>query len=511
MRKHLIFCIFIILFSSQYAQEGEGKHSFDYAIEDPYLKFDHLTKKDGLSNNFILDILQDHYGFMWIATMNGLNRYDGHRFLQFHHLPNDTTSISSNHINCLEEDNNGVLWIGTNKGLSRYNRKTNLFETIYLNKAKQYHVRALFSDTNNILWIEIARGELLKYNIQKKTLLKYKHHKPSMANTYFYHTIYRDKQGVLWLGGRFMGIYSFNPKTEQFRYYKEDENNPNKKRERDVSTYFQDSQGQMWIGGVDGLYKFDTHTEIFHKQCPVSTFSIEEDENKNLWIGTGGGIYLHNIQDNTTFYMKKDDNNPMSLIHDNANVIYIDQTQNVWIGTSSGISIYKPSKSKFKHIFHIVGDPKTPSSSSTLSLLQLSDGEIWIGTEKKGIQCVNQNFLTTRQFQHQENNPNSLNSNKISVLMQDTDNDVWAGQWTGRGFNIINPSTERVKSFALVSNSLNADWYNDILQDHKGEYWMALWGAQGIHQFDKKRSVFNDITFRLLSQFDNIAIKKLIA
>ncbi len=510
MRKHLIFCFFIFQLSGLWSQVGTESLSFESAIEDPYIKFDHLTREDGLSNNFILDILQDQYGYMWIATMDGLNRYDGQSFFQYKNNISDTATISSNHINCLEEDSHGNLWIGTDKGLNKYNHKKDIFETLYLGDTKKKHIRALLSDTNNILWIETAYGELLKYNTQKKTFKKYRHHSPSMVNTYFYHTIYRDNQGILWLGGRSMGIYSFNPKTEQFHYYKEDNTNPKKKRERDVSLYFQDSQGQMWIGGIDGLYTFDPKTEVFQKQCLSSSFSIQEDQKQQLWIATSSGIYVYNTKNRAINFMNRDDNNPHSLIHDDAFVVYIDHAQNVWIGTNNGISIYRPSANKFKHIYHILGDKRSPASSNTLSLLQLSNSEIWVGTEKTGIQCIDTNYLITRQFQHKKNSTNNLNSNKISVLKQDHEGDVWVGQWTGRGFNIITPSSELIKSYSILTNSLNADWYNDILEDQRGNYWIAIWGAQGIHQFDKQRGIFKSETFRLITQFENRAIKKLV-
>ncbi|MCD4698311.1 MAG: histidine kinase, partial [Bacteroidales bacterium] len=471
--------------------------------EDPYIKFDRLTKKNGLSSNYVLDILQDKYGFIWIATIEGLNRYDGYNIKQYKHLAEDSISIADNLVTCLKEDSEGNLWIGTRKGLNLYNRNNDSFETV-VTKNEQGHlveindyIRAILPDENNIIWIETAKGDLIKYHSVLKSSTIYHHTPPSMVNTYFYHDLYKDKNGILWLGGRFMGIYKFDPETEQFYVYRTGENDSTKKRENDVSAYFYDSQDTMWVAGIDGLYTLNTKTEIFTKIFPISTFSILEDNNKKLWFGTGGGIYVYDLLDHSFTFMNKDDNNPHSLIHDHINKIYFDDAQNIWIGTIEGISIFSPSKNKFRHIYHIPGDERTPVSSNITSLLQLTSGEIWIGTDNVGIDCMNNQFIKTDSYNNLNNGKNKLNSNRVSVLMQDTDGDVWAGQWSGRGFNIINPTTHAVKSYSFLSNSLKADWYNDIYEDSKGDFWVGIWGAEGLYQFDKKKGTFKDQTYLL--------------
>jgi len=483
--------------------------------EDPYMKFDRLTKKNGLSSNYVLDILQDKYGFIWIATIEGLNRYDGHKIKQYQHYPEDSASIADNLVTCLKEDSEGTLWIGTRKGLNKYNRSDDSFEPVAIQNNQDQlvkindFIRALLPDENNIIWIETVNGDLTKYHSILKSSTTYHHRPPSMVNTYFYHDIYKDKNGILWLGGRFMGIYRFDPETEQFYEYQSDENKSTRKRENDVSKYFHDSQDTVWLGGIDGLYTLNTKTEIFNKVLPISTFSIVEDNNKKLWFGTGGGLYIYNLSDHSFTLMKKDDNNPYSLIQDHVNKIYIDDAQNVWIGTIEGISIFRPSKNKFKHIYHITGDERTLASSDITSLLQLNSGDIWIGSDNTGIDCMNDNFIRTNSYNNSNKGNNKINSNRVSVLMQDSEGDVWAGQWTGRGFNIINPSTRKVKSYSFLSNSRKADWYNDIYEDSKGNYWIGVWGAQGLYQFDKKRGTFKDHTIRLMFPIQNLPVKNL--
>jgi len=89
-----------------------------------HLKFSHLTTSDGLSQGYVTAILQDRHGFMWFATRDGLNRYDGNAFVVYKNIPNDPTSLSSNFLQDLIEDENGYLWISTNTGVNRFNPTT---------------------------------------------------------------------------------------------------------------------------------------------------------------------------------------------------------------------------------------------------------------------------------------------------------------------------------------------------------------------------------------------------
>ena len=95
------------------------------------LKFTHLTTNDGLSQGYVTAILQDRRGFMWFATRDGLNRYDGNTFVVYKNNPNDPGSLSSNFIQDLMEDDHGYLWIATNTGVNKFDPQTERF-TRYL-------------------------------------------------------------------------------------------------------------------------------------------------------------------------------------------------------------------------------------------------------------------------------------------------------------------------------------------------------------------------------------------
>src|SRR5688572_971202 len=94
------------------------------------IRFDHLSVKQGLSQGNVWDIHQDKMGFIWIATEDGVNVYDGYNFTVYRNNPADSFSISNNNVDHIVEDKDGNLWIATQHGLNFYNRKLNRFEQI---------------------------------------------------------------------------------------------------------------------------------------------------------------------------------------------------------------------------------------------------------------------------------------------------------------------------------------------------------------------------------------------
>jgi ligand-binding sensor domain-containing protein len=97
-------------------------------LQSRYLRFGRITAEDGLSNEQIRGVAQDNYGFMWFATLDGLNRYDGASVKVYRHGPNDPLSLNSNDIRHLAVDQSGVMWVATwGGGLNQYDREKDAF------------------------------------------------------------------------------------------------------------------------------------------------------------------------------------------------------------------------------------------------------------------------------------------------------------------------------------------------------------------------------------------------
>ena len=141
-------------------------------IAQPNFQFQHINSEQGLSANTVTRITQDQKGFLWIGTLEGLNRYDGYNFKMFKHNPDDSTSIGANSVYSVFEDKSGILWIGTfDGGLNKFDRNNEVFVR-YVNDEKNQSsisnnkVYAICEDKNNFIWVGTANG-LNKFN--KKT------------------------------------------------------------------------------------------------------------------------------------------------------------------------------------------------------------------------------------------------------------------------------------------------------------------------------------------------------
>ena len=177
------------------------------------LKFSHLTTNDGLSQGYVTAILQDRRGFMWFATRDGLNRYDGNTFVVYKNNPNDPTSLSSNFIQALMEDDHGDLWIATNTGVNRFDPTIERFSR-YLHDPKNPN---------------------------------------SIAGAYVT-TIARDNRGSLWFGTEASGLDKFDPGTGTFTHYRNDSAGQFVGR---INQVIADRQGEIWFVGERGLFHLD--------------------------------------------------------------------------------------------------------------------------------------------------------------------------------------------------------------------------------------------------------------
>ena len=172
------------------------------------MNFEQISMEDGLSQVSINSILQDSTGFLWFATLDGLNRYDGYSFKVFKPVANDTTSISSNRILCLFQDSYGKIWIGTlGGGLNEYNPITETFTRYMHNPADENSlsnndVYDITEDDEGILWIATYGGGLNRFDRNTHQFTAYKHN-PSNLNSIGSNqvrVVSKDKFGNLWIG-----------------------------------------------------------------------------------------------------------------------------------------------------------------------------------------------------------------------------------------------------------------------------------------------------------------------
>jgi ligand-binding sensor domain-containing protein len=303
----LLFCLPVFItahFDNPSISSPKGQSLTKQAGQS--IKFEHLSVEQGLSNGLIQSILQDHQGFLWIATKEGLNKYDGYNFATYMHDPNDSTSLSSNNLTSLYEDPAGNLWISTIKGgLNRYVREKDNFisykpdpgnpESIITDVLQQ--TVGFSYDRKAVLWIGTQYG-LSKLDLSTQKFKHFPHTDRNFPYTYI-ESMVVDSNGLVWIGCTEGGLYKFDPGSELFTNYQHDPENPYSLSANGVASIWLGSSGILWIGTANGLNKFDPEGEQFirYQHDPVNprslshkvVVSIYEDMAENLWVGTASG------------------------------------------------------------------------------------------------------------------------------------------------------------------------------------------------------------------------------
>ncbi len=502
-RKFLIlfFCLLLAFYAK--AQEMD-------------MNFEHILSDKGLSQNTIHCILQDSKGFLWFATEDGLDRYDGYKFTVYKNNPQDKNSIADNFIWTMYEDRSGNLWIGTNSGgLSKFNRETEKFTNYKFdpanpNSLSNNNVRAIFEDSHGILWIGTEGGGLNEFDRKDDKFIHFTNspNDPHSLSNNVVLSIFEDNNGTLWIGGD-GGLDKFNRDKGNFTNYKYNPKNPNSLSNNVVLSMYQDKEGNFWIGTLSGLNLFDKQKKSFERFfCNTDIFSnldnnrinqILEDNYRTLWVATGGGLYQFNRKSKKFVSLSKTTLHPTSISNKNILAIYQDNSNIIWIGTGEGgIIKFDRERMKFQHFMNDPSNPNSLSYNTVRALYQDKSGILWIGTLGGGL---NRYDPKTNKFTHyifEAKNPNSLSNNSVISIYRDREGTLWVGTWGGGLDKVIEEGKSGLLKFKCyrhdLSNpfSISDDIVQSILEDNKGRFWIGT--GVGLDLFDRKSGKFYTFT-----------------
>ena len=260
--------------------------------------FEHITVDDGLPENSILCILQDHLGYMWLGTQSGLVKYDGFNMALYQPDPDDSLSISNRFVNIIYEDRSGILWVGTDGGLNRFDRETETF-TGYMHNPEdsisinQNEVISIYEDKLGNFWVGTMEG--LNLFDRQNGSFEHIYYQDSVKSALLKNPVrafIEDRlTGNLYVGsGNKILILDRETKflTEKFK-------NVGLVHDLgDIKSFHQSVDGSIWIAHSMGLSKFNPQSNSFklYQQIsssaynPVNNFShLIEDSNGLIWTG----------------------------------------------------------------------------------------------------------------------------------------------------------------------------------------------------------------------------------
>lgn len=465
--------------------------------------FENLGLKDGLSSTVIISLLQDHQGFIWIGTPLGINRYDGYTFKEYKHHPQKNPGLGKGSVHTIFEDSRNNLWFGTDKGLSLYNRHNETF-TLFQYVAEDSNdlghniiFKIAEKDSNSLL---LGTKDGLNYFDYRQNkifpLFKATEHQNPELKYHIITDIKKDSAGKLWLATS-SGVY-FQDKTAipDSHFTRLPETGTGS-----ILTIAEDRGKMFWFGSWGkGLFHYNPQTgalvnfihdpENLGSLCSDKVFTLHEDNNGLIWIGTANGlsIYDPDLKSFNSYYSEKDDSYSLSSHY--INKIFQDKTHLIWIGTSNGLNKYSPSKSVFNHFKISKKQTESAVANYITSICESPAGAgLWIGSFA-GLNVLNKNTGNIKTYYSEANNPNSLVSQSITSMTFDKDKMLWIG--TQNGLCLYDPENERFTQFhkdKTVPGSLSNNFIYKVYTDNSGEIWIGTWGG-GLNRFDKASYTF---------------------
>ena len=485
--------------------------------DDLPVRFDHISTEQGLSNLDVWSILRDNQGFMWFATLDGLNRYDGYEMRVFKHDRDDPRSLSENTIRTLYQDRAGTLWIGTwTGGLERFDRDTESFTHFQHNpddpnSLSSDSVFAITEDHAGKLWLGTRGGGLDRFDPQTQTFTHFRHdptNSQSLSNDSVF-ALLEDHDGALWVGTD-GGLNRLDPNTGAFTPYLHDPANPDSLSNDQIRSLHLDDNGMLWVGtfggGLDRLdlnqveagaqpsapfthYRNDPNNP--QSLSEDSVFSIQRDIHGRLWVGTlNGGLNQFDEKTGAFQHYPPSDKEPQNFAAHRVYRIFED-ARALWFGTDNGVFLLDHQPKPFYALAHDPNDTNSLASTVLDFVYQDPQGIVWVSTTHSGLNKVDRSAHTVTHYRHDPNNPDSPGLDDIWQIAPGRDGSLWLATY-GAGLDKFDPRTGTFIHYRhdpADVNSLASDETTSVYEDPTGLVWVGTWDA-GLDRFDPKSGVF---------------------
>ena len=498
----------ILIFSVVFALVFIGS---DTRGQENRIKFEELSLDAGLSQTIVYSIAQDNEGFMWFATEDGLNRYDGYHFSIIRHDPVVPTSLGYNHILALFIDSRGILWVGTFlRGLDRYDRNSDTFihYRSVLDDATTISndmVRCIHEDHNGDIWVGTDMG-LNKLNYSDGTFTRYLHDPddPASLSAGRVLTICHCGDGYIWAGTDGGGLCMLDPDTGKFRRFVHEPGDPAGLPSNSIAELHLARTGDLWIGtdggGLSVLEKdsgrfrnYPAAPDDPDRLSHSSVFAIHDDRDGTIWLGTnGGGLCRFDPESGRFMTFTNDPNDPTTISYNEIYDIYEDRSGVIWLGTyGGGVNKFDLKRKKFVHYRYDPNGPNSMGHPIVWSILEDEPGKLWIGTHGGGLDLLDRNSGIYTNFRHDPSDPYSLSANIVRVVFKDREGTIWVGTHGG-GICSLDRETSRFHCYRHDPDnpsSISHDEIRSMFEDNEGYLWIGTNGG-GLNKLDRETGIF---------------------
>ncbi len=423
-------------------------------------KFNHLTTSNGLSQNTVMDLTQDQRGFLWVATTDGLNRYDGEQFQTYRRSARDTSSLSNNFINCVFNDRQHRLWVGTHSGgINRLDASGVRF--IHYNRTTDGQdisgaiITDIVQDPAGFIWASTSGQGLLRVEPDSGRVTQFTMTNSALpANSI--HQLCADRSGNLWLGNQ-AGLLT-RMHLSNHRFTTVTLPSPNHNAPKDIMAIQCDSRGHVWVGTKgNGLYRSaagQTGFQLAFYQTGVveginHARSLYEGVDGRYWLGTDDGVV---VACDSSFrqirHLRHDPTLPNTLSTHATICVQGDRQGNIWVGTwDGGLNVTFNKPDPFNLYTYQPGLPGLLTQAVATVAVD-SAGNAWVGSNQ-GLTYVDRKNETYRHFRHQPGNTNTLPGNDVTNLYLLSETAMLVMLWN-QGTVLLNPETGQVQQQLTV-------------------------------------------------------------
>jgi ligand-binding sensor domain-containing protein/signal transduction histidine kinase/DNA-binding response OmpR family regulator len=465
---------------------------YSYSQVSP--SFSNINTEQGLSNNGVTCILQDHDGFLWFGTWDGLNKYDGKKIIVYRPTHDLSKGLSNNNISFLFEDSDRWLWIGTkSNGLNRMNLLNGQIENL---SNRQYGIDAnwitcVMEDKHKNLWVSTENGIFMLDTISRtKNVIRFR---PIITGVYIT-DIKQDKYNNLWFSS-YNGLYYYSEKLRDLYCSTDYVKNLDVPLEN-LSSLEIDKHGIIWISSLnDGLIK--------------ATFNKDNSYNQNQSPELFANLSFAKI--NLDSYISADEFKGITKL-------FIDSKNNLWIDLwGKGLLLWKENFSRMEVYRHNVKSSSSLSNNYVLSVYEDQSGLIWVGSDDGGVNRINNNsnpfYRYTDEF--------GSDIGRLGPILETLDNKLYVGtRDAGLFFSDFNASTFKTSPelkfnrFSISRTNIHAVSYREItavFEDSKQNLWIGtIVGLNCIPKTERKSSTpiilkyFNDPNNKLSLSDNNV-------
>ncbi len=461
------------------------------------LYFENYSSEQGLSQNSVSCFAQDQFGYIWMGTENGLNKFDGYQIINYFEDNSNADHLSSGTINDICVDPENRIWIATSNGLNCYDQKTEKFSHYKFNDSisnNNQHINIVFIDHKNYLWLGTPKGiKKSKYPIgaelnPKKIIFDNFSNTFSNKNIVF---IYQDSQNDIWIGTS-KEVFLIES-TGTIRKIKLPESfiihNAFK-----ITTIAEDKKMRFWIGTEQGLLWYNKELESFtdlknhpfFKANPAANFikKILVDHKGRVFIGTYGNGLVRFLEKENTFvsYVHKPEN-PNSLPRNYIYTLFEDKSKVLFVSVI-GAGFCKAGLGTKK--FYLYNNHNLKDKYIVRALHVADSNNLWIGLQTAGLEKLNisNNSYTHYHFPYKGKNTDFT----IKTICQYDSVNLLLGTFF-KGVLIFNTNTGSFKQFAPEIPKLSKiNYITDIKIDTKKNIWIATF-HDGVYVYSRQKKI----------------------